>query len=68
MTDCSPISFRAARFDRVSFFFTGLTGVATWLILAILVVILINIAYQGGQHLSWRFITGGQAHHRFYRD
>jgi phosphate transport system permease protein len=47
------------RHDFGSFFFTGLTGAATWLIVAILVVILLNIIYQGGQHCTWNFITGG---------
>ena len=51
--------FRAAGFDYGSFFFTGLTGTATLLILAILGVILANVLYQGWGAFSWRFITGG---------
>ena len=53
--------FRAARFDFTSSFFTGLTGTSTLLILAILLVILFNIAANGLPHLSWRFITSGTA-------
>ena len=45
-------------FEPVSFFCTGLTGVATFLILAILVVILGNILFQGLAGLSPRFIFG----------
>jgi phosphate transport system permease protein len=51
--------FKAQRFDYVSFFFTGLTGGATFLILAILAVILGNILYNGLGSVSWRFITSG---------
>lgn len=50
-------SFRAERFDLPSFFFGGLTGLATWLIIAILVVILGNILYHGWEALSWRFVS-----------
>ena len=49
---------RIARFDFSSFFFSGLTGLATFIILAMLAVILGNIIYQGGSQLSWRFISG----------
>ena len=49
--------FRAERFDYPSFFFTGLTGLATLLILAILAVILGNILINGGSALSWRFVS-----------
>ncbi len=51
--------FRRRRFDFTSFFFTGLTGAATLLILAILAVILGNILYHGWPALSWHFVTGG---------
>lgn len=51
--------FRSTKFDFWSFFFTGITGVATFLILAILAVILINITWHGGEAISWRFITAG---------
>ena len=49
--------FRAERFDYASFFFSGLTGLATLLILAILAVILINILINGWSALSWRFVS-----------
>lgn len=51
--------FRAEKFDLPSFFFSGLTGLATFLILAILIIILANITYHGWQGLSWRFVTAG---------
>lgn len=38
-------------------FFTGLTGAATFLILAILAVILANIVAHGWSGVSWRFMT-----------
>ena len=53
------LRFAATRFDAVSFCFTGLTGVATWLILALLAVILGTILFNGWAGLSWRFITAG---------
>jgi phosphate transport system permease protein len=49
--------FRARRFDFGSFFFTGLTGISTLVILGILAVILINILVNGAKGLSWRFIS-----------
>jgi len=49
--------FRAAKFDFGSVFFSGLTGLATLLILAILTVILLNILVNGWSGLSWRFIA-----------
>ena len=51
--------FQRQHFDYVSFFFTGLTGAATFLILAILAVILGNVIYNGWSSFSWRFVTGG---------
>jgi phosphate transport system permease protein len=51
--------FRSARLDCASFVGTGLTALATVLILAILAVILGHIAYHGAGHLSWRFLTSG---------
>ena len=47
----------SARVD--SKFFTGLTGFATVLILAILAVILGNILINGWPGISWRFLTAG---------
>ncbi len=51
--------FQRQNFDYVSFFCTGLTGAATFLILAILLVILGNVIYHGWSSFSWRFVTGG---------
>lgn len=51
--------FPRARFDAASFFFTGLTGLCTFLILAILAVIVGNIVLLGWEALSWRFIVSG---------
>lgn len=47
----------SARLD--SKFFTGLTGFATVLILAILAVILGSILINGWPGISWRFLTSG---------
>jgi len=49
--------FQSQRFDRASFFFSGLTGLATLLILGILVVILVNILVNGWPGLSWHFVA-----------
>ena len=51
--------FAKRGFDLQSFFFTGLTGLATLLILAILAIILGNVFWHGWSTVSWRFITGG---------
>lgn len=50
-------SFKTRQFDYISFFFTGVTGLATMLILGILAVILGNILWQGFGGLSWRFVS-----------
>lgn len=50
---------RRKEFRFSSFFFTGLTGLATWLIVAILFLLVGNIVIQGGPHLSWSFIVSG---------
>lgn len=50
-------NFRARKFDFASFFFGGLTGLATFLILAMLAVILGNILWHGWPSFSWRFIS-----------
>ncbi|MGY8672379.1 MAG: phosphate ABC transporter permease PstA, partial [Verrucomicrobiia bacterium] len=52
-------SFETGRRDWISFFFSGVTGLATLLILAILAVILGNITLLGWEGLSWRFVTAG---------
>ncbi len=49
--------FRAGKFDFWSFFFSGLTGLATLLILAILAVLLGNIIINGWPNLSWHFVS-----------
>jgi len=54
-----PDGFPRSRFDAISFFFTGLTGFSTLLILAILAVIVGNVVLLGWDALSWRFITSG---------
>jgi len=49
--------FRAEKFDFWSFFFSGLTGLATLFIVGILAVILINIIINGWSGLSWHFVS-----------
>jgi phosphate transport system permease protein len=49
--------FQSQQFDFGSFFFSGLTGMAVLLIVAILAVILGNIVYHGLPHLSWHFVS-----------
>ena len=50
-------SFRAEKFDFWSFFFSGLTGLATLFILGILATILLNIIVNGWSAISWHFIS-----------
>jgi len=50
-------SFKSERFDFASFFFSGLTGLATLLIVGILATILINIFINGFPGLSWHFVS-----------
>ncbi|MST01219.1 MAG: phosphate ABC transporter permease PstA [Pedosphaera sp.] len=50
-------SFKAVHFRWDSYLFTGLTGLCTFLILAILLVILGNIVMNGWGGLSWRFVS-----------
>jgi phosphate transport system permease protein len=59
MSEKASNSFGSTRFDAASFFFTGLTGLATAFILAILAVILGNVLWHGLPGLSLHFITGG---------
>jgi len=54
-----PRSFESTRFDFFSFLFTGLTGVATALILAILFIIIGNVLWHGWSGLSLHFVTSG---------
>lgn len=53
------VSLKKQGFSWVSFFGTGLTGLATYLIIAILVVIVGYIVYQGWPNLTWGFVTSG---------
>ena len=50
-------SFRAEKFDFWSFFFSGLTGLATLFILGILATILLNILVNGWSAISWHFVS-----------
>jgi phosphate transport system permease protein len=49
--------FRAEKFDFWSFFFSGLTGLATLLIVGILAVILLNILINGWSGFSWHLVS-----------
>lgn len=51
--------------DYESAIFTWLTGGAAWLIVAILAVILANIAWFGLPGLSWSFVTGSTEQNMF---
>src|SRR6185503_18381492 len=66
-TDHPPLRkhFRAKRTDWASLIGTGTTGLAALLIVAILAVILGNIALNGWPYLSWRFISTGTASDMF---
>ncbi len=49
--------FKSQKFDFWSFFFSGLTGLATLIILAMLAVILFNVLINGWSGMSWRFLS-----------
>jgi phosphate transport system permease protein len=51
--------FRRKKVDVWSVFFSSLTGMATFFIIAILLLIVGNVLYHGGGAFSWRFISGG---------
>jgi phosphate transport system permease protein len=51
--------FQRRKLDVASFFFGGLTGLATLLILALLAIILGNIFWHGWAGFSWGFIARG---------
>ena len=57
MNPVNTIDFRTKKFRAGSFFFTGLTGLATVLILAILATILTDVVYNGWGTLSWHFVS-----------
>ena len=62
MTTATPNSatdFRRSQVNVSSVFFSGLTGLATLIIMALLVIILGNIFYHGWAGFSWGFITRG---------
>ncbi len=50
-------NFRTDKFDFWSFFFSGLTGLATLFIIGILAVILGNIVWNGWTGISWHFVS-----------
>lgn len=54
-----PWSFQSTTLGLDSKFFTGLTGLATLLILAILAVILGDVLIKGWPGLSWHFVSSG---------
>ncbi|MCC7376597.1 MAG: phosphate ABC transporter permease PstA [Verrucomicrobiales bacterium] len=51
--------FAKTRVDLAAAFFTGATGLATLLILAILATILGYLLWQGASQVSWHFVIGG---------
>ena len=59
MTTTAERHFRRRQLDMGSFFFSGLTGLATLLILALLAIILGNVVWHGWSGFSWGFITRG---------
>lgn len=59
------MNFSTKRHDLESSFFSSLTAVAAWLIVAILLVILANIVWFGLPGLSWNFVAGSTAKDMF---
>lgn len=64
----NTMTFKRLRHDYESTIFTGLTGAAAWLIVAILGIILFNIAWFGLPGLSWNFVAGSTAKDMFNPD
>ena len=60
--------FVRTRTDVASLLFTGLTGFATFLILALLAVILAYLFWNGLPQISWHFVTGGTESDLFDKD
>lgn len=58
-TESPRLDFRPRGFDFASFAFTGVTGLATVFILAVLAVILATVVWHGWGTFSWRFLTTG---------
>ena len=62
----SPLrGFRSRGFDLASFAFTGVTGLATLFILAMLAIIIGNVVWHGWSTFSWRFLTGSAGQDMF---
>lgn len=59
------MTFSRAKPDHESALFTGLTGAAAWLIVAILAVIIGNIVWFGLPGMSWNFVAGSAAQNMF---
>ncbi len=59
------LRLRSGKPDPMSRFFTGATGFAALLILAILAIILGNVIWNGMPVLSWRFVSTGTAQDMF---
>jgi len=59
------MNFKRVNRDASSRLFTGLTGAAAWLIVALLVVIVGNIVWHGLPGLSWSFVAGSSAQNMF---
>ncbi len=57
--------FARRRTDWISLFFTGTTGLATVLIVAILALILGSILVNGAPHISWQLLSGDSAKDMF---
>ena len=55
----SPSDLKKQGFNWGTFLGTGLTGLATCLIVAILCVIVGHIVIQGWPNMSWRFVSSG---------
>jgi phosphate transport system permease protein len=55
----SYLDLRKQKWRGASLLFSGATGAATFLIIAILLVIVGNIVLQGAPKLSWRFVSTG---------
>lgn len=62
------MNFSRKKTDVESIVFSGLTGVAAWLIVAILLVILANIVWFGVPGLSWNFVAGSTEKDMFNPD
>lgn len=57
MSAINTTDFRSKEFRLASIFFTGLTGLATFLILALLGVVMLNVVIHGWPGLTWHFVS-----------